>query len=188
MMFRPEMATAMASFFLRKDPNGTLNDLRLMKLLYISDREMILRSQHPISGAKYVSMKNGPVLSEVFDLYKGNRTDEVWVDHIEFIPKSDTESNQLRLRKEFDSDEYLSPNAIKLLEEIWNTYKDCDKWDLVEQTHRLPEWDESVINSSPYSRPIRLESILEQDATLNEEERKAIAANIRYHFSLGNRK
>ncbi len=45
--------------------------VRLLKLLYIADREWLAEAGRTITGDEAVAMKNGPVLSQVYDLIKG---------------------------------------------------------------------------------------------------------------------
>lgn len=47
---------------------GEMNYMALMKLLYLVDREALLRFGRPVTGDQVVAMKHGPVLSRVFDL------------------------------------------------------------------------------------------------------------------------
>jgi hypothetical protein len=47
---------------------GEMNYMALLKLLYLIDREALLRWGKTITGDKIVAMKHGPVLSRIFDL------------------------------------------------------------------------------------------------------------------------
>src|SRR5690242_6025860 len=67
MRFNEKKATQAAAQFLRL-ANGRMNYMKLIKLLYIADREALLRWGRPITTDVYFSMKHGPVLSEVLDL------------------------------------------------------------------------------------------------------------------------
>lgn len=42
--------------------------MRLVKLVYLLDRESISRRGRPVVGGAYPSMRNGPVTSEMLDL------------------------------------------------------------------------------------------------------------------------
>ena len=41
--------------------------IKLIKLLYLADRAALIETGSPITGDRYVSMKFGPVLSNVFE-------------------------------------------------------------------------------------------------------------------------
>src|SRR5438105_515531 len=45
--------------------------MRLLKLLYIADREALAETGHTITGDQAVAMKRGPVLSRTHDLIRG---------------------------------------------------------------------------------------------------------------------
>src|SRR5438105_4403367 len=52
-----------AAEFLRHEPGKQMSRLRLIKLLYIADREALLETGRPITSDTIVAMKHGPVLS-----------------------------------------------------------------------------------------------------------------------------
>lgn len=162
-MFRPEAATAMAAYFLMRAPNHRLNDLFLMKLMVISERQSMRITTSLISGDNFYSMQNGPVLSEVLDLIKKRRPSAFWNQHIGFIPYSgdDTQSNTCFLKQSLEVEDYLSEFQIDLLNAVWNKYKNKNKWDLVNLTHTFPEWDMRCARTRS-STPILLKSIFQQ--------------------------
>src|SRR5438477_7194490 len=58
--------------------------LRMLKLLYIADRESLKETGRPITGDHVVAMAHGPVLSGVFDLIKGAHSEwKIWADHFQ---------------------------------------------------------------------------------------------------------
>jgi uncharacterized phage-associated protein len=42
--------------------------IKLIKLLYLADREALLRWGRPITTDRHVSMPKGPVVSQIYDL------------------------------------------------------------------------------------------------------------------------
>jgi Protein of unknown function (DUF4065) len=65
---------------------GRMEYLRLLKLLYISDREMIAESLSPITGDRVVAMNHGPVLSQIYDLIKGQSAKSgEWLDYVSTV-------------------------------------------------------------------------------------------------------
>src|SRR5712691_464729 len=69
-MFSERRVAQMAAYLLGRE-KGRMNYLKLIKLLYLADRESLKRHGHPISDDRYVSMDHGPVLSTTFNLIKG---------------------------------------------------------------------------------------------------------------------
>jgi uncharacterized phage-associated protein len=57
--------------FLHFHGTKDMSYLRMLKLLYIADRESLRATGRPITGDQMVAMEHGPVLSGVFDLIKG---------------------------------------------------------------------------------------------------------------------
>jgi uncharacterized phage-associated protein len=58
------------SALLLKMNGGRMNYTKLIKLLYIIEREAMRRWDSPVIGDQYVSMANGPVLSRVYKRIK----------------------------------------------------------------------------------------------------------------------
>ena len=65
-MFREEKVAQMAAYLLQKR-GGRMAYIKLMKLLYLADREYMISYGDSMSGDRAVSMKNGPVLSQTYD-------------------------------------------------------------------------------------------------------------------------
>src|SRR5207249_3792384 len=65
--FNERKATQAAAHLLRLR-GGSMSYLKLIKLLYLADREALLRWGRPISTDCYMAMDRGPVLSRVLDL------------------------------------------------------------------------------------------------------------------------
>ena len=127
---------------------GSLNYLALIKLLYKADREALRRGSLPITTDKYVSMKYGPVTSNIYNRIKaGNQPAShptFWSAHITLIGphkiavKNDPGDSELSLMEE------------KLLDEIYLADGHRDRFDLAEETHRdFPEWKDPGDSSFP---------------------------------------
>lgn len=63
-----EAKTTQAAARLIREAGGTLNYMVLIKMLYLADRESLLRRGRPITWDAFKSMRYGPVLSRVHDL------------------------------------------------------------------------------------------------------------------------
>ncbi len=161
-----------AGVLLRSEPCRRMSYLRLLKLLYISDRESLQETGRPIIGTRTVAMEHGPVHSEVLDLIKGQRWDEpVWG---EFIRK---DGYEVELQKEKEPGVLsLSRYEIGKLDEVAARYRDMDDWQLVGITHEFPEWE--MNHKEGTSTDIPLQDIIqavgrsaEQEAILQDAER-----------------
>lgn len=137
---------------LRAHPLQVMGRVRLLKLLYIADRESLRDRGAPITGDHAVAMKNGPVLSETYDLIKGTHIRAPqWSEHFENI------GCDVRLLTDPGTGR-LSRYEIEKLNEVAQTFEHEDDWELAERTHEFPEWQKNDPGDS--SRPIPFEDIL----------------------------
>lgn len=129
-----------------------MNYMKLIKLLYLADRESLRKWNSPITGSHYVSMDKGPVLSEVLDLIKKPKQSDSWS---KFIKKENYEVVQICDL----SNDQLSKADVELLEEVWKEFGHCLPLRLVDIVHKLPEWQQPM--GSRKSIPIDLKEILQ---------------------------
>ena len=73
MIFRFNIAKTIqaSAVLLKAEQTNRMSRLRLLKLLYISDREALTERARPITGDRPVAMDHGPVLTNTYDLIKG---------------------------------------------------------------------------------------------------------------------
>ncbi len=78
-------ATEAACLFLERE-GGTMNILKLVKLVYLLDRLAVERVGVPVAGGTCFSMRNGPVNSALLDLINagslGDEKDDEWERYI----------------------------------------------------------------------------------------------------------
>ena len=123
-----------AGVILRAHPGRRISYLRLLKLLYIADREALRDTGLPIIGEHVVAMDNGPLHSEVLDLIKGEHPDaSVWSRHIE------KDGYLVTLILEPGVSE-LSRCEIQILNRVCDARRNSDDWEIVEETHAFREW------------------------------------------------
>jgi uncharacterized phage-associated protein len=152
--FNERKATAAAAYLLRL-AGGHMHYLELIKLLYYADRESLDLHGQPITGDRYVNMRNGPVLSGVYDLVKhtlfGAKPPRgAWGTCI--AKKSRWE---LSLKSEPDTAP-LSEAEIELLDRVYRDKREPTRWSLRDKTHELGEWE----NPGASSKPLAIEAIL----------------------------
>ena len=146
--------------------------IKLIKLLYLIDREAVLNWGAPVTTDHWVAMKNGPVGSNVLNLItEETREKPIWSKYIS--PPRDWEVELVALG-ELPKDR-LSRAEEKLIEKVYEEYGYRNRWDLIDNVmHKLPEWTDPGGSSVPIS----VRDILE---TSNEkpEEIKAITRELR---------
>ncbi len=151
--FKFDKALQAAAYLLRREVTHQMNYMRLLKVLYVADRESLRRTGRPITGDAVAALERGPVLSEVFDLIKGSHLRSP--DWSNFIQKT---SYDVRLVQE-PGVANLSRFEVELLEQVAQENRDRDEWDMVEYTHTFPEWVKNDPGKS--SKWIPLHDILE---------------------------
>ena len=147
-MFNERKVAQMAAFLVDRG-RGRMNYLKLMKLLYLADRESMRRHGQPISGDRYVSMDHGPVLSQTLNLISGavKFQQRGWSHWIE--DKADYEVS-LRRKASRDALDELSDADLDVLDAIYAKFGKMDQWKLRDYTHRhCPEWTDPEGSSVP---------------------------------------
>ena len=169
-----ERRAAQAAARLLDRHDRTMPYIKLIKLLYLADRESLIETGAPITGDRFVSMRHGPVLSRVLDLIKDDcpAEDSVWHGYV--------------ARKRFDArlvgtteSKRLSDVDRGILDGVFDAYGCLKEWDVVARTHALPEWKDPGNTAIP----IEPEDILRyNDFTEAEIERVAEQAHAVYSF------
>ena len=136
--------------------------LRMLKLLYLADRECLQETGRPITGDRVVAMEHGPVLSSVYDLILGKHIG--WPDWSKFLGKKGYRIELL----EDPGNGSLSKYELNKLRELTDRHADRNEWDMVEFVHGLDEWRKNDPGKS--SKPIPFEDILEAIGRLADKE------------------
>lgn len=170
--FKKEKTTQIAGLLLSLH-GGEMTLLKLIKLLYLVDREALDRWGRPITYDSYVSMDNGPVLSNTYNLIKGTRETSYWDD---FISERGLE-NQLALIPETPPVDRLAEAEFALVQEVFRKHGKKSAPALVDLCHQFEEWQ----HPSGSAIPIELVDILralgkpEDDANEIAEELEAVS-------------
>jgi uncharacterized phage-associated protein len=129
-----------------------MEPIRLLKLLYIADRELLAETGRTITGDRAVAMDHGPVLTQIDNLIKGEATRAgEWNQHIHTI------GHRLELKRDPGRGE-LSRGEIQKLNELTDRYRNVDDWRLSEMTHDFREWLDCFRPGA--SNPIPWQSVL----------------------------
>src|SRR3974390_3306168 len=134
--FNERRATEAAAHFLRLR-GGRMSYLKLIKLLYLLDREALLRWGRPVTNDRYVSMDNGPVVSRIYDLIREDPapgTDPIWRHYI-----SAPQGYEVALLAKPETDE-LSRAEEALIDELFEGFGKLNRWELIRRSHELPAW------------------------------------------------
>lgn len=141
-MFSPTRIAQMAAFFAARESRHTINVMKLIKLMYLSDRESLARYDEPITFDYMFSLDEGPILSNALNMINGKlsiASAKAW-DH--WMSARDGDHNVMGIR-EFSREnlDYLSDADLEVLEDVWGKFGHMNQWQLSEYTHEhCPEW------------------------------------------------
>ena len=145
--------SAQAAYKLLVLSGGQRNYMELVKLLYLSDREALLRLDRPITGDRLAALPYGPVLSHILNLIKWGpmiEDDAPWFEAVS--PPLGYEVKALADCGEDD----LSGAECQLIDHVFENYGRKDWKELSRLTHQLPEY----VDPKGGCIPISLEQIL----------------------------
>ena len=144
-----EIKTTQAATLLLSLNNDSMYYLKLVKLLYLIDREALLRWGRPVTFDNLVSMDQGTVTSTTLNLIR-EKVDPAdfayWYEHIHTL----SHQRKVKLIENSNYDE-LSEAEKDLIVEIDNKFKKYSRWQLRDYTHKLPEWQDPKGTSVPIS-------------------------------------
>lgn len=173
--FNARKAAQVVAFFATKTPHCEIDILKVVKLVYLSDRASIGRFGFPILDEPHVSMPHGPVNSHTYRYING----EVELDGTgwnEFL--RDRANYKVAALKKFSLDDLdeLSDADVECLEEVWAKFGHMGKWEIRDWTHNrtnVPEWEDPSGSSSPIPLErimtmLGLENVESQAATIRD--------------------
>lgn len=168
--FEIKKITEIVKYMLSRNA-GVMNYTKLIKLLYLADKESLRVNDVSVSGDAFYSMKNGPILSGVKDLidnkYSFVADQDTWVKSFE-----KRGYDLILVDKEKSNYEELSDFEIELLDKIDNEFKDKDYGYMIEYTHdkqKFPEVQWQEAEKLGTSIPISIESVLKSLNKTDEE-------------------
>ena len=131
--FNPIKAIQAVAHLLSQHPNFEMSYIRMLKLLYIADRECLAETGRPITGGGQVVMDHGPLHSRIYNMVLGS--DIRSRDWQKYIKK---EGYQIKLVEDPGMGSLTKFEGRKLTEVI-DRFKDMDDWALVRHTHTFEE-------------------------------------------------
>jgi hypothetical protein len=131
-------ATEAACQFLKRE-GGSINIMKLVKLVYLLDRLSVARRGIPVVGGAYFSLPNGPITSEFLDLINSGClwgvADCRWEEFV-----SDRQDHEIGMIKEASRD-HLPDSEIELIDAVYQEHGGKDQWQLRDWCHEhCEEW------------------------------------------------
>ena len=165
--FDPEKTVAAALYIVSKNlPELTMG--KLFKLLFLADKDHLVRLGRPVTGDTYVAMKDGPVPSNLYDLFKevrgGKPTTLAGRLLAENIRDGDSAYQYPRLVALGTIDPMqLSVSDIAALDRVLFRFGQLDFLRLRSLTHETPAWENARTDRKSESPPMEFEDFFEDD-------------------------
>jgi uncharacterized phage-associated protein len=132
--------TIAALAFLARREGAKLDMFLSIKRLYSADRLALASWGKTITGDRMVSMDQGPVLSTIYDLFKGRGTADNLREWKSYF--GDTVNNTVQLQRPANID-LLSEEETDALEAAQDEIGSVAPWDVADFLHKLyPEWED----------------------------------------------
>jgi uncharacterized phage-associated protein len=153
MPFDVKKAAQAVAVILVEEAAESLDYIRVLKLLYIAERESIKEIARPIIGDRIVAMDNGPVMSRMYDLIKktpivADQLDE-WLTYIEPVGRYALKIAQ------HPGVGRLSRYELAKLQEVTRRHLGVDVWTVVNATHELEEFKKHHVKGTSTLIPMK---------------------------------
>lgn len=144
--YKERKAAQVAAYFALKE-NGSINVLKLAKLLYLAERESMNRFDEPMFFDRLVSMDHGPVTSISLNQMNGLTQSTEWNEFIAGRSGYDIEAVDGLAEGALNE---LSRADIGVLESLWQKFGPMTQYQLRDWTHQnCPEWENPHGSSEP---------------------------------------
>lgn len=157
--FRSRKAAQLCAYF-AVESGGTIEKLKLIKLLYLAERRFLSENHHPMLFDEYYSLPHGPICSSALNGIDGIIHGEIWDDYIA------RNGNVVVAMKSFSRDELddVSDAELEVVAGIWRQFGHMTASQLRNYSHdNCPEYTETT-GRIPISCKQILEAVGEEDA------------------------
>ena len=111
---------------------GSMDKLKLIKLIFFADREHVVRFGRPIVGGDYYAMKLGPVSSDLRDDVDKSASTEEYPFEIR--------GDYNLIAKEACDEDWLSESDLEILDEVYSKFGHIDSVKLGLFSHNFKAW------------------------------------------------
>lgn len=133
--FRLDRTVQATAYYLNL-AGGVWDKFRLMKFLYMLDRESLRQRGYAVTYDNYFSMANGPILSNTLDLINGKKREREWDSY--FV----THGNGVSLSGEPPYFGRLSRSDREIMDGLFGKFGSWSFQELKDYTHEFPEYTE----------------------------------------------
>jgi uncharacterized phage-associated protein len=145
--FKASKAAQQCAYFAAQERAG-VEKLKLIKLIYLAEREFVSRHGHPMLYDELFSLPHGPICSSTLNGINGENNSDVWSSYIKRSGKVVTPTKSLA-RSDLDQ---VSDAEIDVLETIWKQFGHMTSSEIRRYTHdHCPEYTEIEKGRIPIS-------------------------------------
>ncbi|MBI2517484.1 MAG: SocA family protein [Opitutae bacterium] len=157
---------AAASAVVCDELGGGVDMFPLIKILYVSDRQMLIDYARPITGDNYSSMPKGPILSETYNFIKGKS--KLTTLQARWNEAFSLKGNRISVKGKVNTDS-LAPVEEKVLRETARMIQGImETGNLADWMHKnCKEWEDVKEGSS---KPLPLKRILRYAKGVEEKD------------------
>jgi uncharacterized phage-associated protein len=166
--FRSKKAAQLCARFALHS-GGTIEKLKLIKLIYFMEREFLKAHFRPILFDELFSLPHGPICSSTLNGIDGSIHSDVWED---FIARS---GNVIVAKKKFSRDDLdeVSDAELEAADEVWKSLGHMTASQLRNYSHEsCPEYTEVINGRVPISYREVLEAVGASEEEAEEVERE----------------
>ncbi len=154
--------------YFAKQSGESIEKLKLIKLIYLAEREFIKRYGHPMLYDEMFSLPHGPVCSNTLNGINGEIDQENWAEFIDKRNNRDISSLIDAQRNELDE---ISDAEMDVLDAIWESFGWMSAPQIRNYTHKnCPEYTELQRGRLPISYKEIFEAIGEPNPAELEDD------------------
>ena len=158
--FRSRKAAQICAYFATQN-GGTIEKLKLIKLVYLSERKFLSEYHNPMLFDEFYSLPHGPICSSTLNGIDGIIHETLWD---EYTARNGNIVVAVRSVERSDMD-HVSDAEMQVLRDIWQTFSGMTASQIRNYTHEnCPEYTETEKARIPISYRQILEALGEQDA------------------------
>lgn len=177
--FDAQKAVRAMAYLVHRMGGQKTDKVKLMKLLYLADRDHFLQEGRPITGDDQYAMPFGPVPTLSLDLLDGQFAQN---DDGGVFTYLQTRDHEVSL-KELPEPLGLSPSEIRTMDAVIQQYGAMDTWRLRNYTHELPEYQQVFRPGTSTRIPFELLLALYSSGNLYRHERPVISPEMAGNMS-----
>lgn len=165
--FRSQKAAQICAFF-AIESGGCIEKLKLIKLVYLAERQFLSAYHHPMLFDEFYSLPHGPICSSTLNGIDGVIHRELWDRYIMRHGKDLIYATKAVGRDDLN---HISDAELEVLIGIWSKYSDWTSSQIRNYTHQYcAEYTETASSRIPITYRQVLSALGEEDAVAISEE------------------